>query len=483
MSIDRTARLTIDSLFVSPINPRGQTDPDRQAELEASIRAHGILVPLLVRPEPVPVGAEASARYEVIAGSRRLLAARTLGLLDVPVIIRACADVEARALALADNLVRESMSALDEAAAYAAMLAADPRCTVEVVAAAVSRSVSVVRRRLKLRNLVPPVAEACRSGEITLAHAEMIAGLHPDVQPKALEEGCFVSVLDWEDEDATGMPGRVRELVPLSHLKDWIRTHTKIDITQPETIELFPQLAELQAEPEPLLEISTAFCRASDVPVSVLPETKWRAAEAKRDQCEHRQRAVVVHAGGRHGDGLGEIRWVCAHKKCPKHFPPKPRAAAKTTAPRVSWEEREAKRKREQAAYDRLLEAAINALAKKTKGRHVTDAELEQIVKDELRNMPEYSKRVVTLCGGPITLKTFGQALVLAKGYGFSWTGHKPDLVKLCKTHGVDLKQVEKGLPGPAAPATAAPTRTKRKRAGGKTPVEKSIARRSRKGR
>lgn len=446
MSIDRTARLSTDSLRVTGINPRAIADPASQADLEASVRQHGILVPLLVRPIQEADG----GHYEVIAGSRRLAAAQAIGLIDVPVIVRACDDDEARTLALVDNLQREDVHPIEEARGYADLL--DLACTVEVLAAKVGRHPSYIRRRLRLRQLVPPVAEACRTGEITIAHAEELAGLAPDVQPRALTEGCFVEVMDWESQDDVGLPGRARQLRPLRELREWIRQHTKIDITQPETIALFPQLAEAQAAAEALLEVSTATM-TRDVPAGVLPATKWRAADAKRDQCEHRQRAVVVHTGhGWHrGDGLGEIRWVCAHRKCATHFPPKPtRPAGAASSRELSWKEQEAQRKRDQAAYDTLHEAAVVALAEKTQGFHLYDRALVDLLAKTTAH--DDMQRIAALVGGAITLKTFGQALVLAEAMEASWPGAKPDLARLCKRHGVNLEKIERQL----AKATAA---------------------------
>lgn len=468
--LERTARLDINTLFVGDVNPRRSHNPAALLELEVSIRERGILVPLLVRPAD-------GDRYEIIAGSRRLTAAQAVGLREVPCIVRSCDDAEARALALVDNLQREDVHPLEEAEGYAALQDADPRCTVDVLAAQVGRSPSYIRRRLKLRNLVPPVAEACRTGEITIAHAEELAGLHPGVQPKAFEEGCFDVVIDWEERIVHGIPGHARVLRPLRELREWIRQHTKIDVTQPETIELFPQLAELQAESEPLLEISTARCRATDVPVGVLPHTKWRPAEAKREQCEHRQRAVVVHGSGFSNDGLGEIRWVCATRKCAKHFPPKPKRKAVKAAPRPSWQEQEAERKREEAAYQRLLHAALDALAQQTRGLALDDRALMQILQEQV-GVPEYLARITRLCGGAITLKTFAQALVLADAYTYNWPGSKPLLGKLCKAHGVTLAKLEKGLAkAPDPPAATVPrSEMRRLRKAAKTKITKTRA-------
>lgn len=450
MSIDRTARLHPDSLFVSEINPRMVRARAPQEDLVASIRQHGILVPLLVRPCE-------DGRYEVVAGSRRLAAAQEIGLPDVPCIIRSCDDAEARALALVDNLQREDVHPLEEAEGYAALLG--PSSDISILAAQVGRSVTYIRRRLALRQLVPPVAEACRAGEITVAHAEELARLAPDVQPKAFEEGCFDQVLDYdalESRDVRRIGDvRRRELKPLRRLKQWIREHTKIDITQPETIALFPQLAELPPAEAPL-EISTALYAGKDVPPGVLPHSKWRNAEAKREQCEHRQRAVVVHDGVG-GPGLGQIRWVCAHRKCAKHFPQKPRVSARAAAgedARPSWEQQEAQRRRDQAAYDRLLAAAVTALAEKTRDLPLTDAALVRLLQETTAD--DELRRVTALVGGAITLKTLGQALVLIDALGQSWPGARPDLARLCKQYGINLDKLEREL-APVEPPEPAP--------------------------
>lgn len=471
--IDRTARLDPATLFVGQINPRRTHDRAPQVDLVASIRAHGVLVPLLVRPCE-------DGRYEVVAGSRRLAAAQEIGLPDVPCIIRSCDDAEARALALVDNLQREDVHPLEEAEGYSELQATHPSTTVDVLAAQVGRSVTYIRRRLALRQLSPPAAEACRSGEITIAHAEELARLAPDVQPRALEEGCFQRVLDFEAMEAAteAIDVRRRELLPLRRLKEWIRAHTKIDITQPETIALFPQLAELPADAEPPLEISIATCAAKDVPAGVLPLNKWRAAEAKREQCAHRRRAVVVHDGGFGRSDVGQIRWVCAHRKCATHFPqrPKPGSRSADRASRPSWEEQEAQRKRDQAAYNRLLDAAVTVLAEQTRGLPLTDDALVGLLRETTAD--DDLRRVITLVGGAITIKTFGQALVLVDALSQSWPGARPDLARICKAHGVDLKKIEREIAKrqPAeSPATAA-----LKRAAAKKPRKTSHAKKGR---
>src|SRR5437870_2051878 len=152
----------------SPLNPRGELDPTGIDELAASITAHaaqgGILQPLLVTPDGT-----------VVAGHRRLAAARHAGLIDVPVIVRALSPAEALETALVENLQRSNLSPLEEATAYQDLLTAG--ATLASIARRAGVPASRVRERLALLDLDQRVRERVHRGELPLRVALLLLPL------------------------------------------------------------------------------------------------------------------------------------------------------------------------------------------------------------------------------------------------------------------------------------------------------------------
>ena len=153
------AHLPIADIDESTTNPRTTFRDDGLEDLTASIRVRGVLQAILVRP--------AGARFQLIAGARRLRAAGRAGLTTIPVCVRVMDDTEAREAQVIENLQREDIHPLDEAEASEALLASDPACTVETMAARVGKPVSYVYRRRMLTRLVPAVGDAFRRDLIT----------------------------------------------------------------------------------------------------------------------------------------------------------------------------------------------------------------------------------------------------------------------------------------------------------------------------
>jgi ParB/RepB/Spo0J family partition protein len=173
---ERVLNLPVDDyLRIAPWNARKTFDPASIGELAASIKAHGIQVPLLVRFAGVdddegPPGIEI---YQVIAGHRRLEASRLLGLAAVPCIVRDLDDDQAREIGLVDNLQREDVPALEEADAYAELQ--QRLGTPAAIAARVGKDVSYVARRLQLTSLAELPRKALAERLITLDHALLLA--------------------------------------------------------------------------------------------------------------------------------------------------------------------------------------------------------------------------------------------------------------------------------------------------------------------
>ena len=165
--------IPIEQLEPGPFQPRGDFDPASMAELVDSIRARGILQPLLARPHP-----NNTERFQIIAGERRWRAAQQAGLHTVPVLMRTLTDAEAMAASLVENLQRQDLNAIEEAQGYQ-RLTEEFGLTQERLAEAVGKSRSHVANTLRLRQLPPSVQEEVRKGALTAGHARALLS-HPD---------------------------------------------------------------------------------------------------------------------------------------------------------------------------------------------------------------------------------------------------------------------------------------------------------------
>ena len=161
--------LAISDIEPNKDQPRKHFSEGALAELADSIREHGVLQPLLVRPLP-------SGRYQIIAGERRWRASRMAGLSELPVVIREMTDVEAMQLALIENLQREDLNPVEEAMGYRQLMEVC-EMTQERVATAVGKSRPAIANALRLLNLPQPVLSMLQDGELTAGHAKALLSL------------------------------------------------------------------------------------------------------------------------------------------------------------------------------------------------------------------------------------------------------------------------------------------------------------------
>ncbi|HJB13480.1 MAG TPA: ParB/RepB/Spo0J family partition protein [Candidatus Oscillibacter excrementigallinarum] len=159
--------------------PRKHFDEAALAELSDSIRQHGIIQPLTVRKL-------ASGYYQIIAGERRWRAARMAGLQEVPVIVMEADDRKAAELAMIENLQREDLNPMEEAAGFQALME-QHHMTQEEAAQRVGKSRSAVANALRLLNLTPPVAKLVEENKLSAGHARALLPLSPAFQEKAAE--------------------------------------------------------------------------------------------------------------------------------------------------------------------------------------------------------------------------------------------------------------------------------------------------------
>lgn len=176
----RIETLPLREIEPDPGQPRKTFDDETLAELSASIAEHGLLQPIAVRPKP-------SGGYLIVAGERRWRASRMAGLTEVPVIVKDVTDEQAMELALVENLQREDLDPVEEAAGIRELMT---RCdlTQEQAARKLGKSRSALANSLRLLSLPETVLELLKSGFITIGHAKAVLGLPtPELQEEAAQ--------------------------------------------------------------------------------------------------------------------------------------------------------------------------------------------------------------------------------------------------------------------------------------------------------
>ena len=176
----RIETLPLREIEPDPGQPRKTFDDETLAELSASIAEHGLLQPIAVRPR-------ASGGYLIVAGERRWRASRMAGLTEVPVIVKDVTDEQAMELALVENLQREDLDPVEEAAGIRELMT---RCdlTQEQAARKLGKSRSALANSLRLLSLPETVLELLKSGFITIGHAKVVLGLPtPELQEEAAQ--------------------------------------------------------------------------------------------------------------------------------------------------------------------------------------------------------------------------------------------------------------------------------------------------------
>ena len=162
----RQESLQVSALQPGKYQPRTRMDPGSLEDLAASIKAQGLIQPISVRP----VGAD---RYEIIAGERRWRAAQIAGLIEVPVLIREIADDAALAISLIENIQREDLNPLEEAAGLQRLIE-EFGMSHQQAADAVGRSRSAATNLLRLLQLAKPAQDLLMAGDIEMGHARAI---------------------------------------------------------------------------------------------------------------------------------------------------------------------------------------------------------------------------------------------------------------------------------------------------------------------
>jgi ParB family chromosome partitioning protein len=350
--------VSLSLLNESKTNPRRSFEAIALKELAESIRTHGVLSPLLVRPLN-EVG------FEIIAGARRYRAAQMAEAATIPVRIVHLSDAETLEAQLVENLMRRDVHPMEEAQGFRALLNfEEPKYSIEQIAARTGKSPAYVAARLKLTELVPVAVDAFYREEIGVGHALLLAKLQPDQQEQALD-ACFK-----EDWSAGGQKAK-RILLPVRNLQFWIESNILLilklapfDTRDAQLVPaagsctdcpkrtghnklLFSDLGKSDACTAPtcyqakveahiakaiatkpkLVQISTAYGQQKEGNPTLprnkytevrtdKPTTKEEAMRPEFKHCKSTTEAIVSE-----GIDKGELRKVCTEPTCPVHHP------------------------------------------------------------------------------------------------------------------------------------------------------------------
>jgi ParB family chromosome partitioning protein len=367
--------LPLAQLQESPTNPRRRFDERGLNELAANFKSQGVLQPLLVRA----VGEE---QYEVVAGARRLRAAKLAELSEVPVRVAELSDAAVRESQLTENLLREDVHPYEEAIALKGILQLEgAQYDIASLSARLGKSQVYLTQRMRLTELHPSIAEAFLADHIGVGHALEIAKLPQDQQEKAFD-AAFRTV--WN----SGKDSRI--LLPVRELAAWIEQNILLSLDSvpfdkndatfvPEAgscaecakrtgfntllfgtavhdactdgacynNKLAKHMERQIAEKPKLVQITTAYGTRGDSPVLgrnryvalnlAKPAKAKQPLSANQKPCKHMAEAIVVD-----GAEKGHTVKVCADTNCPVHFADR---ASKTPDPAQVAQERELRRR------------------------------------------------------------------------------------------------------------------------------------------
>lgn len=370
--------LPLELLVPSKTNPRKSYDGVLLAELAKSIKDHGVVEPLLVRPQ--------KERFEIVAGERRFRAAKIAEASEVPVIIRELTDEQALEIQVIENLQRSDLHPLEEAQGYR-QLQATAKYDVGRIAERIGRSIKYVYDRMKLLDLTEDVKALFLDGTITAGHAILLARLQPADQKRAMTD--MDGLLDHEDLlwDPTdrGTHRDVKKARSVRELAGWIDEHVRFEPKDADPM-LFPdtalKLTEARGEKAKVIAITHDHFVQEEARAEgerTYGPQSWKRADGQRKSkpCSFSVLGVIAA-----GYGRGEAFDVCtAKEKCKVHWAEWQRerekrakaaaaaggstsAAARSSAAREEsrWKREEEKRreeqKRQQAALDRWKKAA-----------------------------------------------------------------------------------------------------------------------------
>jgi ParB family chromosome partitioning protein len=420
--------LAIDQIHESTTNPRLTFEPSKLEELAESIRQHGLIQPITVRPN--------ASGFEIVAGARRFRAAQLAELFSLPARIAELTDAQAMEWQLVENSQRVDVHPYEEAQGFQRLLEM-PGYDVLALVAKSGKSASHIYARLSLLQLIPIVAEAFVQERITASHANLIARLPQEHQAAAFEN-CWRK--DWSDKEA--------HLLPSKHLSAWIETNLYLNLADASfdrddptlnpdagacascpkrsghNTNLFADVQGDQCLDGACFQVKVAVRidrTLSENPQLVQIETTWRPVKEQRPgalnkndyrvldiadnpdaepPCPNTKAALIVF-----GRGAGKTLTVCTDDNCPVHNPAiaaqiakqqaeNPQPVMEPAAPQETEEEAQAR----QAEYEqrrREYEAERERQHQECKAEE--ERQQEQYEAEQKNRDKEYKARVATL--------------------------------------------------------------------------------------
>lgn len=466
-----TSSLPLAEIIESKTNPRRAMNKAALDELTESVRRVGVVQPVLVRPLP-------GGPYELVAGHRRLAAARAAGLTEIPVTVRDLTDTEGLEIQLVENLQRADLHALEEAEGYR-RLTAVAKESVPAIAARVGKSFQYVYDRLRLNELTKEAKALFLEDRFTTGHAVLLARLKPADQARALDpqnNALFTGEhLLWHPNDGgennyatrSQSDAGLERVKPRSvrELQGWIDKHVRFDAKAKDVPDLFPEtkrvVDQAGAIAEKILPITYEQHVVDEAKDGnrVWGPRSWKKVGEK--PCDHAVTGVVVI-----GPARGEAFRVCVEKKkCGVHWAKELREAkarAKTGAKHgqdsdafraaearqhAESERREIERARWKKAAPALRAAAIEAV------KTAKVSALGTLLLDGMHVTPV--KGSVRGTSADDLVRYLATGILAGRLNEWSAEHNGP---RIAKALGIDLKKLlDDAAPAPKAEAAAAP--------------------------
>ncbi len=397
MAQDKIQLVHAGFLKPSKHNPRVMKDASSFEELRESIKAKGILDPLIARPD--------GDFYEIVCGHRRAQAAKELKMETVPCIVREYSDEEAREVALIENLQRSSIHPLDESDAFRHLLT--DSLQIEKVAARVGKPVRYVLQRLRLAELEPKIRKAFAERKFGVEVANQFARISPALQKEVFSRAQRYGELVSPSQIGTAVVESLRELRRVPWKLDNDALHGGACETCPKQTgamkELFPEVkkearctdpkcfdekmrqhiaserAEMKRSGKNYVNIATAyFYQGADKAVNVLNTQQFRPTG--KEKCLFEQPGMVVI-----GEEQGHWLNVCTEKKCKVHW------GSLAGASEAERKRRKSERER-QALEAKVQERAANAIIERRYDRRryfmtIAEAMIERMGFDAEKTM------------------------------------------------------------------------------------------------
>ncbi|MBA3712358.1 MAG: ParB/RepB/Spo0J family partition protein [Pyrinomonadaceae bacterium] len=430
----------------SQTNPRRDFPQDGIESLADSIRQHGVLQPILLRPTAEHT--DGKPAYEIVAGERRFRGAKLAEQPSIPARIVEMSDDEVLQVQIIENLQREDVHPLDEARGFLHLKEAT-QLDLADIAQRIAKDVRYVARRLALTNLIEEAQTDFRQERITLAHALEICRLSPEIQTPALA-ACYERKHVWNgrEQTHTQVPDKEKPARHVRYLQDWIQQNVHLnlhkapfkmddtrlredgltcllcpqrtgfnvglfaDVKNNDTclnpacfrtkLQTFVQITKTELDVKanaPTPYISTYYSRDTRAQFEdVLTQPQYQLLEKKVDRCEYAERAIYVD-----GAEVGHVRWICREKTCKDHLgryyigsTSNGSSSASNTSTRGTVESR-SKRKQElfDIRVDEIARKRVMSEALKTYKFPFERTHLNEVAKEFFRRIPSDDQRTI----------------------------------------------------------------------------------------